>query len=171
MKMRKLVALLLAVLFSALYLAACSNSGSLDISRDGSGDSASEPDTSAESNDSLPSNGEYLVDARDGQRYRTVTIGGYTWMAENLNYETDSSTCFDDPDFYGLVDLSIACICQRAILAVIFRFCLAGNGSLLYWRVILLTAYMAMFAIVAATIQYHLVIIITKVHVIIFTGQ
>ena len=101
MKMRKLAALQLTVLFSALYLAACSNSGSLDISRDSSGDSASEPDTSAESNDSLPSNGEYLVDARDGQRYRTVTIGGYTWMAENLNYETDSSTCFDDPDFCG----------------------------------------------------------------------
>ena len=114
--MRKLAALQLTVLFSALYFAACSNSvleyadESGDVAQEtesssssakieSSGDSASEPDTSAESNDSLPSNGEYLVDARDGQRYRTVTIGGYTWMAENLNYETDSSTCFDDPDF------------------------------------------------------------------------
>ncbi|WP_458450014.1 FISUMP domain-containing protein [Fibrobacter sp.] len=93
MKMRKLAALQLAVLFSALYLAACSNSDSLDISRDGSGDSA-------ESNDSLPSDDGYLVDARDGQRYRTVTIGGYTWMAENLNYETDSSSCYDDSAAY-----------------------------------------------------------------------
>ena len=77
---------LLVCLF--LLFAACSNSDSLDISRDSSGDSALEPDTSAESNDSLPSNGEYLVDARDGQRYRMVTIGGYTWMAENLKYKT-----------------------------------------------------------------------------------
>ena len=90
--MRKLVALQLALLFSALYLAACSNSDSIDISREDSGDSAGR-------NDSLPSDGEYLVDSRDGQRYRIVTIGDYTWMAENLNYETDSSTCFDDPDF------------------------------------------------------------------------
>ena len=54
-----------------------------------------EPTAVRQSGEAGSTNSDIFIDSRDNQPYRTITVYGMTWLAENLNYEDSQSTCYD----------------------------------------------------------------------------
>lgn len=75
-----------------------SDSGSNDDgkSSDSEGNSSSLEGDKNENGSVYNADENTLTDLRDGQIYRIVKIDSQIWMAENLNYEVESSWCYDN---------------------------------------------------------------------------
>ena len=75
----------ISIFFISFFFFACSESNS-----------SSANESEKENSEPQESVLETFTDERDGQEYKYIKIGNQTWMAENLNYETEDSYCYDE---------------------------------------------------------------------------
>lgn len=89
---------------AALFMAACSS----ESNGFSAGDVCPESGTNAYG---MPNRGIF-TDDRDGQVYKYTTIGDQVWMAQNLNYASENSVCYNnDPancEIYGRLYLLLS---------------------------------------------------------------
>ena len=98
----KRISLLGGMLSFVMLLAACGDDDNSFKAKDDrqTSSSSTAKSSSSEKESEYDEATHTLTDLRDGQTYRTVTIGDKVWMAENLNFNYDGmfdhSYCYND---------------------------------------------------------------------------